>query len=68
MSNSQIIDRLWQIHNARKAIAGLLQACEQAADAGMFVQLHHIGGLLKLLEDEEEKVFDQLQNQSKQAA
>lgn len=62
------VDRLWQIHNARKAITGLLQACESAADAGMFVELHHIGGLMELLEEMEEQAFDALQNPERRVA
>lgn len=58
----QLIDRLWQIHTARKGLTGLLQACENAADAGMLVQLHHIGGIMEILDEQEEKVFDKLQN------
>lgn len=56
------IDRLWQVHNARKALTELLQACENATDAGILVKLHHIGGLMELLEDIEESAFDALQN------
>lgn len=58
------IDRLWQVHNARKAITGLLQACETSSDATMLVSLHHIGQLLFVLEEIEEPIFDALQNQS----
>lgn len=55
------IDRLWQVHNARKSIRGLLQACETATDAGMLVELHNIGGLMELLEEIEQHAFDALQ-------
>ena len=62
MNENNLIDRLWQIHNARKGLIGLLQACENAADASMLVQLHHIGGIMEILDNEEEKVFNLLQN------
>ena len=55
------IDRLWQVHNARKAITGLLVACEQAADAGHHVHLHNIGQLMLMLEEIEEPAFEALQ-------
>ncbi len=67
MSEYEMIDRLWQVHNARWAITNLLQACETAADAGVLVRLHHIGQLMELLQEIEEPIFDVLQNGKKAA-
>ncbi|MGE4501963.1 MAG: hypothetical protein AB7D03_03735 [Thiomicrospira sp.] len=63
-----LIDRLYQILTARQAITGLLQACESASDAGMFVQLHQLGGLLELLDEMETQTLTQLNNPVKQVA
>ena len=47
----QLIDKLWQIHNARKAITGLLQATEATSGVGTMVEFHQLGNLLNLLDE-----------------
>lgn len=59
-NHMHLLDRLYQILTARQALTGLLQACETASDAGALVQLHHLGGLLELLDELETQVFNQL--------
>jgi len=63
MTNQTIlIDRLWQVSEARKGLTSLLQACETSPDALELVQPHQVGHILELFEEIEKPVFEQLQH------